>query len=223
MNDELNTLINEIEESNDNDESVASGEDTKPTSGEDDLDVEAVFKSSSETPKKSASEIAEQQKEAWARNIASGKKTLEELESTPSAKWMVQDVKKRLGLAPSVDEIDERFRALDSQKQFNKDMEALKSLPIEAKRKIVEMSKEYMELGVSSDKALRKAMEKSKGIVEEMETVRKQRVEAGQLPTGKAASGQAVYSAEQVAKMSQAEYNHFRELERKGEVVMKLS
>lgn len=222
MNDELHTMINEIEESSDRDETVASGQDTDASSADDDLDVEAVFKSSSESPKKSASEIAESYKETWARNIASGKKTLEDLESNPSTRWMAADVRKRLGIVEQTESLEEKIKAYDATKQFKQDMDALKSLPVDVKREIVKLSKEYMEVGATSEKALRKAMEKSKEILEAMETTRKTRVEAGQLPTGKAASGQMVYSAEQVAKMSQTEYNKIRELERKGEVVIKL-
>jgi hypothetical protein len=223
MNDELNTRINEIEESIDQDESVASTQATEASSAEDDLDVEAVFKSSSESPKKSASEVAKLKKEAWARNILSGKKTLEDLANTPSDKWMLSSVKKELDIPEDTGDLEERIAAYDNSKQFKQDMEALKSLPIDVKREIVNISKEYLELGVSPEKALRKAMEKSKPILETKEADRKQRVEAGQLPTGKTASGQTVYSADQVSKMSQAEYNKFREMERKGEVVMKLS
>lgn len=223
MNDELNTMINEIEESIDQDESVASTQDSEAPSAEDELDVEAVFKSSSESPKKSASEVAKLKKEAWARNILSGKKTLEDLANTPSDKWMLSSVKKELDIPEDTGDLEERIAAYDNSKQFKQDMESLKSLPIDVKRAIVEISKEYLELGVSPEKALRKAMEKSKTIVETKESERKQRVLSGQLPTGKTSGVQNVFSAEYVASLPQPEYNKFREMERKGEVVMKLS
>jgi hypothetical protein len=221
MNDELNNVINEIEESIVADESVASGQDTEATSAEDELDVEAELKTSSE-PKKSASEIAKEKQEAWANKILSGKKTLEDLASTPSDKWMLSSVKQRLGIVDSVDDIESRLSAYEAKKQFDKDTETLKSYPIEAKKETLKLYKEYVELGVSPEKALRKSMEKAGGIVEAKETERKSRVEAGQLPTGKTSGGQTVYTGAQVAKMNQADYNRIRDLELKGEVVIKL-
>jgi len=220
MNEDLNTLISEIEESTNKNESISSTEDTSPTSDKDDLDVEEIL-SSSDNPKKSASEIAEQKKEAWARNIASGKKTLEDLANTPSDRWALSEVKKRLGVSDEGN-LEEKIKAYDQSKQYNQDKETFKTLPIEVKKELKSLIEEYLELGVSSEKALRKALQKSELIVKDKESTRKNRVEAGQLPTGKSSSGKNVYTADQVSKMSQAEYNKFRAMEKKGEVELKL-
>ena len=155
MNDELNNLISEVEELTDQSESLASTQDSEATSAEDELDVKAVFNTSSEPSKKSASEVAKLKKEAWARNIISGKKTLDDLANTPSDKWMLSSVKKELDIPEDTGDLEQRIQAYDNSKQFKQDMDALKSLPVDVKREIVNISKEYLELGVSPEKALR--------------------------------------------------------------------
>ena len=220
MNEDLNTLISEIEESTNKNESISSTEDTSPTSDKDDLDVEEIL-SSSEAPKKSASEIAEQKKEAWARNIASGKKTLEDLANTPSDRWALSEVKKRLGVSDEGN-LEEKIKAYDQSKQYNQDKETFKTLPIEVKKELKPLIEKYLKMKVSPEIALREVLNESQHIVEDKESTRKNRVEAGQLPTGKSSSGKNVYTADQVSKMSQAEYNKFRAMEKKGEVELKL-
>jgi hypothetical protein len=223
MDDELTTFINDVEGHTDNNEAIAPDSNTEPTSGEDELDVEAVFKKpSSEAPKKSAAEVAEDKKEAWARKILEGKKTIEDLESTNSDKWMLNDVKKRLGMADTEADVEKKIREYDSSKQFKQDMATLKNMPIDVQKELVKLSKEYLELGVAPEKALRKVLEKSKTIIEENESIRKTRVEAGKLPSGQSSGGKAVYTADQVSKMDMAEYKLFREKELKGEVMIKL-
>ena len=221
MNDSTNTTFNEIEESIKQDESSASAQDTETTSVSDELDVEEALKPSSE-PKQSAAEVAEAKKAKWIRSINDGTKTLDDLKGTASDQWMALEVAQRLGLADVKDEIRQTIKQEQEERQFTTDMADVKALPVDVRKEIVSLSKEYMEVGATPEKALRKAMEKSKGLMTEMESTRKTRIEAGQLPTGKAASGKNVYTADQIARMSQVEASKIFAQEKAGEVVIKL-
>jgi len=221
MNDSTNTTFNEIEESIKQDESSASAQDTETTSVSDELDVEEALRPSSD-PKQSAAEVAEAKKAKWTRSINDGTKTLDDLKGTASDNWMALEVAQRLGLADVKDEIRQTIKQEQVEQQFASDMVDVKALPVDVRKEIVSLSKEYMEVGATPEKALRKAMEKSKGLMTEMESTRKTRIEAGQLPTGKAASGKNVYTAEQVGNMSRADASKIFAQEKAGEIVIKL-
>jgi len=135
---------------------------------------------------------------------------------------MATEVSQRLGLSDFKDDIRQTIKQEQVSQQFAADIEAVKALPVDIRKQVVDLSKEYMEVGAVTEKALRKAMEKSKGLMTDMESTRKTRVEAGQLPTGKAVTGQNVYTAGQIARMSQAEASKIFAQEKAGEVVIKL-
>lgn len=213
MSDDKNTLFTEIEESTEETESNTDSKDTtNPSSGNDQEEVVELLGDKKEVNTSSgdstASERAEKQKEGWARKIASGEKTLDDLESNPALKWLVPDVKKKLGYDDSLNDFDTKIASHETSRKFKQDTDFLNTLSVTQANEIRRKANEYItELGVDNKKALSKAIKDLTPKIEEDAKTRKERVEKGQIPSGQSSSGVPQFTEEQLGELSQKEFN----------------
>lgn len=212
MSDEMNTPIPELGEAMDKPESLADSQDTNQNltvndpEGLESLNGDGT---NSGDDSISATNRAEAQKEAWARNIIDGKKTLADLEANPALKWMLGDVKARLGVKDYSKEVSETIQAHESKKQFEADMSQIKEMPREDANKAIRKANWYMDKAkVGREIALRMAMEELQPEFAKQAEIRKERVSQGQMPVGKSSLGTSQYTEEYLGKItSKAEFN----------------
>lgn len=164
-------------------------------------------------------DYAKAQEESWAKGIADGTKSLEELEQKQP--WLADRVKSRLGIQvePKAS-FEDNMANYEAKREYDSIVSELDKLPTAEYNKIVRRAKEYnSDLGADAYRAMKRAWNDFADEVKNLEKTKKERVSTGSIDPTSLNSGRRVsYTAAELASLSQAEYNRVRDLADKGEV-----
>lgn len=232
MSDEKNILPAELEEVSGQDKSNTGVQDTSTISSSasepeqrESLDsIQTQESKPVEQPQTESAEMfAKRQREAWIRNIAEGKKSLDDLESKPNLGWLVDDVKKGLGIqqqvAPKTDVASE-IEKYHLKQEFEDNKKKLEGLPVDLHNKIVRSAKERVEDGADPMKALARELSKAQAEIDTVNAKKQTNRGSMQMPTGQPATSQVSYTQDELSKLGQADYDRVMDLHEKGEVTI---
>jgi len=215
MSEQNDTILNELEGANQVSEPKSDATNTEASQTEGDsseeLSLNELSPSDSTTPvKPSPEDYAKKAEESWANKIASGDKTLEELEEKQA--WLAKRVKSRLGIeVPSEPKVDVRseMERIKAEEKTKEDMAKYHELPVDQRREITKKVREWSSTGADAGKVLSKLMSE----VSEKPTTHISSPTGGITPRTSNTITQEEYSS-----LSQAEFNRIDDLIDKGEM-----
>ena len=240
MSDEQNTLPSEVEENTSHtstgDSNAEVGAGKKLTDSQDeDLSVDSL--ESSDEPQKSKSTAKESSKEeqerkqvmSWAEKIANGDRTIDELKKNKALSWLVDKVEDQLSgestknaepiATLSDEEFEERYEKIQRKKQYQSVKSEVESLPSQYRNEVIRTAKSYMsDLGASAELALPKALEQIQGKLQQDGVKRSAKISGGATPIANYSTGSSHITMEQLAGLSQAEYEKVSARMQNGEV-----
>ena len=179
------------------------------------------------TPQKTAEDYAATAEETWATNIAKGKVnpatnepyTLEYLKEKQP--WLAERVSKRLGakMPEETVSVEARIDDYNTNKEYNENLEYLKTLPVAIRNKAIREAKSYMQdFGTSTPKALARAMRQAKVNLENYTEGKATNRVNGKAPEVKFSTDQTNYTAEELSQIPQGGYDKIMDKHEKGEV-----
>lgn len=213
MSDDKLELISEEGKPTDG-EVIAEPQDTDIPS-KDDSEPEKVetLDEVQEKPKPSNTDYAQMQEDTWAKNIANGSATLEELQAKQP--WLATRVSNRLGIQEAPTEKYGEIKAYEREKQFNQNKAYIKTLPVKEHNQIVkEANKLSTKFKGGLSEALEFVIEQKMPEIEKEQLNRKVRSAGQGLPQGTPSANKTRYTADEwnrllVASSSdQVKYNN---------------
>jgi len=222
--DEQNTLPTELSEDSTVDTSESQAEsqaDSQPKDSDSEKEETLGDLEPTSEPKqlsKTASDYASEQENVWTKKIVDGNATIEEL--SQKQPWLAERVKKNLGVQETKPDVDvlSVIKQHEATKQFNEQKTFVESLPVSKRNQIVREANELKDLGLSVEKALAHVLEKHDSELKSADIQREVKRRSQAIPSGRQGGAKTSYNQEDIANLSQADYNKVMAQYEKGDI-----